>query len=749
MRPDTGQAKTESSLDRTTLTVATLASVLGATVTSAVGSGFLASLIAAAIVPAVTAFLVHPGPHRRRRITAVLTLVMLLRGGREAVAKGRRRSAPARTRTRGLMFNASAAFVCAVVLLTLFEVLMGHAAIADRQLTLLPDGSASNRDRHVEVAASPPMLFVPEHRVVKTARSAAGARVTYPVRAVDAQGDRLVARCTPPSGARFPIGDTVVQCTATDSGGLNAAARFTVTVEAGEVRAAVRTGRPAQRERGAVESRRDTAAPTLRLPDDIAVRSRSLGAVVTYDATAVDAGDGAVATACVPASGSRFPVGRTVVACSATDRAGNRATGSFAVVVSPVPVDVVPPRLRLPDRVEREAADRSGAIVGYSAHAVDRRDGPVTVDCEPPSGSRFRVGRTIVRCSASDRAGNVARGRFAVVVRLAPKPDRVPPVLKLPADIERETSDPVVEYAASAVDDRDGPVPVDCEPPSGSRFPVGRTIVTCSATDHAGNVARDQFAVIVSATPDRVPPELRLPKDIAAELGTAVEYEASAVDDRDGPVPVDCRPASGSPFPIGRTTVECTASDRAGNVARGSFAVTVAERDTVPPRLDLPQRVVVDATDASGAVVQYPASAVDDRDGPVAIECDPPSGSRFALGRTLVRCTASDRAGNVARGRFVVVVNEPADTEPPELEIPDGVAQNTTDSSGAVIEYPARAVDRRDGPVDVACDPPSGSRFTVGRTLVRCSAADRAGNVATGEFAVVVTLVEPPLRQPR
>lgn len=54
----------QSPLDRTTLAVATVASVLGAMVTSAVGTGFLGSLIAAAIVPAVTAFLIHPGPHQ-------------------------------------------------------------------------------------------------------------------------------------------------------------------------------------------------------------------------------------------------------------------------------------------------------------------------------------------------------------------------------------------------------------------------------------------------------------------------------------------------------------------------------------------------------------------------------------------------------------------------------------------------------------------------------------------------------------
>lgn len=52
-------------------------------------------------------------------------------------------------------------------------------------------------------------------------------------------------------------------------------------------------------------------------------------------------------------------------------------------------------------------------------------------------------------------------------------------------------------------------------------------------------------------------------------------YSASAVDDVDGPVPVSCSPASGATFPIGTTTVVCTARDAAGNAAAGSFRVTV------------------------------------------------------------------------------------------------------------------------------------------------------------------------------
>jgi hypothetical protein len=40
-------------------------------------------------------------------------------------------------------------------------------------------------------------------------------------------------------------------------------------------------------------------------------------------------------------------------------------------------------------------------------------------------------------------------------------------------------------------------------------------------------------------------------------------------------VSVTCDPASGSTFPIGETTVDCSATDQAGNQATGSFKVTI------------------------------------------------------------------------------------------------------------------------------------------------------------------------------
>ncbi|WP_298821575.1 HYR domain-containing protein, partial [uncultured Chloroflexus sp.] len=60
---------------------------------------------------------------------------------------------------------------------------------------------------------------------------------------------------------------------------------------------------------------------------------------------------GSVAVTCAPASGSVFPLGETTVSCVASDAAGNRASGSFTVTITPAgapPVEPAPHRLFMP-----------------------------------------------------------------------------------------------------------------------------------------------------------------------------------------------------------------------------------------------------------------------------------------------------------------------------------------------------------------------------------------------------------------
>ena len=75
--------------------------------------------------------------------------------------------------------------------------------------------------------------------------------------------------------------------------------------------------------------------------------------------------------------------------------------------------------------------------------------------------------------------------------------------------------------------------------------------------------------------------------------------------------------------------------------------------------LTVPHRVKVRATTRTGARVYYSVSARDDTDPSPLINCSPPSGALFPVGRTTVTCSATDAAGNRATASFVVRVKRP------------------------------------------------------------------------------------------
>jgi hypothetical protein len=240
---------------------------------------------------------------------------------------------------------------------------------------------------------------------------------------------------------------------------------------------------------------------------------------------------------------------------------------------------------------------------------------------------------------------------------------------------------------------------------------------------------------------DITAPVLTMPANITVELtgpgGAVVTFTPTATD-AGGPVTLSCTPPSGSTFPLGSTTVNCTATDAAGNTSSGTLVVTVV--DTTPPVLTVPADFTVDATGPSGAVVFYTASATD-ASGPVGVICSPPSGGTFASGNTTVNCSATDASGNTSSGSFVVTVTP--DTTPPVLTLPADIAVAATGPGGAVVAYFASAIDAVDGPVAVTCSSPSGSTFATGTWLVTCSATDASGNTGFGSFVVVVTPIPP------
>jgi hypothetical protein len=378
-------------------------------------------------------------------------------------------------------------------------------------------------------------------------------------------------------------------------------------------------------------------------------------------------------------------------------------------------------------RFDRPAGGWSGTLTA----------GPVVTAADGASGDQFANsivldGNTLgVGAVFDDIGANVNQGSVYLF-----EADQVP-VLTLPGDITAEATSAAgaaVTFTVQANDPEQGPLTATCVPASGATFPLGTTQVDCAVTDAAGQPVTGSFLVTVV---DTTGPALAVPAGVAAEAagpaGAPVAYAATATDLVDGAVTPTCAPPPGAVFPLGATSVTCTAADTRGNTVTATFTATVA--DTTPPALIVPSDIVAEATGPAGAVVHYATTAGDVVDGAIAPLCTPASGATFPLGTTSVTCVATDAHGNAATAMFTVSV---ADTVAPSLALPGDITAVATSPAGAVVSYVATASDLVDGPVAAVCTPDSGSTFGVGTASVTCVATDAAGNAAVGGFTVTV-----------
>jgi PKD repeat protein len=400
---------------------------------------------------------------------------------------------------------------------------------------------------------------------------------------------------------------------------------------------------------GTTEFEEDTIPPTLTVPDDIAAQATTANGVtvVTYNVTAEDNVDGTarleedgttiiqddvggnITISCEPASGSEFPVGETEVQCTATDEAGNvGGPTSFAVTVNPPPPDPLTAQINS-NATEGEApatfefeANITGGVEPYT-YEWNFGDGTSSEETDQQTvvhtyneAATYTITLTVTDANSQQEAATLE-------ITVTEPPDTLPPVITVPEDITAQATTAngvtVVTYSVSAEDNVDGTatleedntltqdddggtIEISCDPASGSEFPVGETTVECTATDAAGNSDTESFMVTVNPPvppADTTPPTLTIPEDIEADATTAngvtvVTYSVSAEDNVDGTatleedntltqdddggtIEISCDPASGSEFPVGETTVECTATDAAGNTAEPeTFTVTVS-----------------------------------------------------------------------------------------------------------------------------------------------------------------------------
>jgi uncharacterized repeat protein (TIGR01451 family) len=555
----------------------------------------------------------------------------------------------------------------------------------------------------------PPSITCPSN--ITTDESSPGfgfATVNYPAPILNDNCAAGISDCNPPSGSTFEVGTTTVSCQTSNSSGQTATCSFTVTVV------------------GA-----NGGGCTITCPEDI-TQAASVGqcnAVVNYTTPTTSGTCGTVT--CTPASGTTFQVGVTVVSCGN----GSGASCDFNVTV----LAASAPTITTCASNKTISADANcEAVIPNLLNEVVAAGCNVTLSQSPVAGSIVEPGIVTVTITAENITGEATCTATVTVL------NSVPTTISCPPDITKSNDSnqcgAVVSYTAPTGSNACSTAAVSCSPASGSFFPKGATIVTCTATA-GSSTATCTFSVTVN---DTQPPSITCPANIA--VGTdanssiaTVTYQATVQDNCPG-ASTTCTPASGSQFALGTTTVSCTATDAAGNSSSCSFTVTVT--DTQPPTITCPASITK-SNDANqcGAVATYSNPTVTDNTPGATATCSPASGSFLPVGTTTVTCTATDSAGNHSTCSFTITVK---DTQAPVINCPANVSVSNAPGTCSATVNPGVATASDNCPgvtvVGVRSDGLAlNAAYPVGTTTIVWTARD--GAVPANQTSCTQTIV--------
>lgn len=531
--------------------------------------------------------------------------------------------------------------------------------------------------------------------------------------------------CTPASGSFFALGDSIVNCTATDAAGNTSHCQFVISVLDGAPPLITLTGASYV----ALEANVDTFSDP--------------------GATAVDEVDGPVSVQVGGAIVDSASVDTYIITYDAVDAAGNNA----AQVIRTVQVqDTLPPTIECPEPQTFGAVDASGAVVAYSPPTVsDIADATPTFVCTPASGSLFPLGDTIVACTATDFSGNAANCEFTISVV-----DTTPPIISLNGTsvITLEANvDSFTDPGAIATDNVDGGVQVNVGGDVVDPATIGTYVITYNAVDTAGNHAAQVIRTV--QVQDTIAPTIECPEpqifNAVDASGAVVDYLPPVVTDITDPAPtLVCVPPLNSLFPLGDTIVSCTATDFSGNTSTCQFIVTV--KDKTPPIITLFGSSAITLEANVDSFTDPGATATDNVDGSVQVFVAGDVVNTANVGTYIVTYNAVDAAGNSATQITRTV--QVQDTLPPAFAGTDNYADmenaqcgeytdvmlevtlsDLTDSNPVVQTTFAYA----DGASETRSTLPTASEaFPIGTSSITLSATDASGNSTTASFTVTV-----------
>ena len=510
----------------------------------------------------------------------------------------------------------------------------------------------------------------------------------------DAKADDTVSLVSVTNDApkTFPIGETTVTWTATDSSGNISNATQKVTIA-------------------------DTTKPTITAPADITqeATSKSDNKITLQTPTVVDNVEVASITNDAPES---FPVGITTVTWTATDSSGNISNATQKVTIA----DTTKPTITAPADITQEATSKSDNKITLQTPTVVDNVEVASITNDAPES--FPVGITTVTWTAIDNSGNSESITQKITVI-----DSVPPKFDKLSDITVEATSKgsnSISIPTPKVSDIQDITKLENDAPK--VFALGETTVTWTAIDESGNISTTTQKVIVQ---DTTKPTITPPADITQEA-TSSDSNTVSLGKADASDLVEIATVSNdapSKFKLGETIVSWTATDSSGNIANVTQKVIII--DTSSPNISKPDNVVVEATSKTDTVVTLQPPMATDSVSKVTITNDAPK--TFPLGDTLVTWTAKDEAGNRSNVTQTITIK---DSTAPELAIPDNVITNATDLNTVISFGNANATDLTDSSPKITNDAPDA--FPIGETKVTWTVVDSFGNMESKTQTITV-----------
>ncbi|MBI1828775.1 MAG: HYR domain-containing protein [Thaumarchaeota archaeon] len=445
---------------------------------------------------------------------------------------------------------------------------------------------------------------------------------------------------------------------------------------------------------------KDQTPPSIIVPASMIIEAPdNIGAVVNYNVVATDNVGVTNGPTCYLASGNKFPLSTTTVTCDARDAAGNTGRASFLVSVLPHAFPNILSSTIVPSVVSNTPFTLTSKIMDNLATSR------VTADVIAPYPSLNKIASFDLSLVQGTTSSGTWKGIFQFQQSSGETSivDGVYTIKETASDVIQNPNSVVVGYITL---DRTQPT---ANPVIKPIYPNPNSLFTISTTVHLIANCSDGIGTGCDA--------MRISTDGTLDTETFQSYTGTSWINL--------------PSGDGIKTVKIQFKDKVGNISP-EYTTTI-KLDTTAQALitAVHDALSVQATSNSGAFVSYslPPLSV------ATITCSPPSGSLFYLDKPqTVTCIATDKNGNTASKSFTVTV---VDTLPPTITTPSNMIVDSLTPS-INVAYSSTANDIVDGAVSVLCTPSSGSMFSMGSTLVTCTAKDSHNNVGTVSFVIKV-----------